>query len=147
MSPEQLFESLMVSTKAEAAESKDAKKNLRTAWLNKLVSNFGDDEGNEVNFNGTVVQALLMMNGKEINEAISRKEKGTVSMAMARNKANPNSIINELFLATLNRPARPAEALKISKGLAMRTKDKSPMDPYQDLFWALLNSNEFLLNH
>ena len=147
MSPEQLFESLMVSTKAEAAESKDAKKNLRTVWLNKLVSNFGDDEGNEVNFNGTVVQALLMMNGKDINEAISRKEKGTVSMAMARNKSNPNRIINELFLATLNRPARPAETLKISRGLAMRTKDKSPMDPYQDLFWALLNSNEFLLNH
>ena len=147
MSPEQLFESLMVSTKAEAAESKDAKKNLRTVWLNKLVSNFGDDEGNEVNFNGTVVQALLMMNGKDINEAISRKEKGTVSMAMARNKSNPNRIINELFLATLNRPARPAETLKISRGLAMRTKDKSPMYPYQDLFWALLNSNEFLLNH
>ncbi|MBJ7304286.1 MAG: DUF1549 domain-containing protein [Gemmataceae bacterium] len=147
MSPEQLFESLMVSTKAEAAESKDAKKNLRTSWLNKLVSNFGDDEGNEVNFNGTVVQALLMMNGKDINDAISRKDKGTVSIAMARNKTNSNAIINELFLATLNRPARPAEALKISKGLAMRTKDKSPMDPYQDLFWALLNSNEFLLNH
>jgi Protein of unknown function (DUF1549)/Protein of unknown function (DUF1553) len=147
MSPEQLFESLMVSTKAEAAESKDAKKNLRTVWLNKLVSNFGDDEGNEVNFNGTVVQALLMMNGKDINEAISRKDKGTVSMAMAKNKTNVNGIVNDLYLATLNRPARATEIAKINNGLKMRTKDKNPMDPYQDLFWALLNSNEFLLNH
>src|SRR5262249_29488760 len=43
MSPEQLFESLMVATRAEAAESKAAKKDLKTRWLNSLISNFGDD--------------------------------------------------------------------------------------------------------
>src|SRR5262249_54888872 len=58
MSPEQLFESLMTATQAEAAETKDAKKKLREDWMNKLIVNFGDDEGNEVTFNGTVVQAL-----------------------------------------------------------------------------------------
>jgi hypothetical protein len=31
--------------------------------------------------------------------------------------------------------------------MVMRVKDKDQLAPYQDLFWALLNSNEFLLNH
>ncbi len=75
MSPEQLFESLMVATKAEATESKTIKKDLKDKWLGTLISNFGDDEGNEVNFNGTVVQALLMMNGKDINDAIAARTK------------------------------------------------------------------------
>src|SRR5262249_45050485 len=75
MTPEQLFESLMVATKAEQAENASGKKALRDRWLRSLISNFGDDEGNEVNFNGTVVQALMMMNGQDINAAIARKDK------------------------------------------------------------------------
>ena len=116
--------------------------------MNKLVSNFGDDEGNEVNFNGTVVQALLMMNGADINEAIGRKDKGTVAMVMAKNRGNQNGIVNDLYLATLNRPAKPSEIAKAKAGFPLlKLRDKDVQAPYQDLFWALLNSNEFLLNH
>ena len=147
MSPEQLFESLMVATRSEAAETKDGKRQLRDTWLNSLVSNFGDDEGNEVNFNGTVVQALLMMNGNEINTAINRPEKGSVALAYSRNKGNPTRVINDLYLAALGRPAKPAEIANITRKMVMRVKDKDQMAPYQDLFWALLNSNEFMLNH
>jgi hypothetical protein len=147
MSPEQLFESLMVATRSEAAETKDGKRQLRATWLNSLVSNFGDDEGNEVNFNGTVVQALLMMNGNEINTAITRAEKGTVALSFAKNRGNPPRVINDLYLAALGRPAKPAEVSNITRKMVMRVKDKDPLAPYQDLFWALLNSNEFLLNH
>lgn len=147
LSPEQMFESLMVATGSAQSETKDNRRNLREQWLNKLVSNFGDDEGNEVNFNGTVVQALLMMNGREINEAISRKEKGTVAMSVAKHRGNTTQIINDLYLATLNRPAKPTEIKKIAQALPMRSRDKDPLAPYQDIFWALLNSNEFLLNH
>jgi hypothetical protein len=144
MSPEQLFESLMTATQAEAAETKEGKKKLREEWMKNLIVNFGDDEGNEVTFNGTVVQALMMMNGKEINDAVTGKEKGTVAAALK--KSSPSATMNHLFLAALNRPAKPHEQTKILA--AMRgVKDKDYKAPWQDLFWALLNSNEFLLNH
>jgi hypothetical protein len=152
MSPEQLFESLMVATRSEAAENKASKKALKTQWLDGLIANFGDDEGNEVNFNGTVVQALLMMNGKDINEAISRKEKGTVAQAMAR-AHTPYAVINELYLAALNRPPTQKEVTTILRQFqlmrldAQRKDMEHPSGRYEDLFWALLNSNEFLLNH
>jgi hypothetical protein len=151
MSPEQLFESLMVATRAEAAEQKGSKKALKDQWLNSLIANFGDDEGNEVNFNGTVVQALLMMNGKDINEAIARKEQGTVALAVSRNRV-PAAVIHDLYLATLNRPPTQREVKTIGEQFALRpqfqAKDyKNPTARYEDLFWALLNSAEFLLNH
>jgi hypothetical protein len=151
MSPEQLFESLMVATKAEAAESKGDKKKLKDQWLGNLISNFGDDEGNEVNFDGTVVQALLMMNGKDINEAISRKDKGAVALAI-KNRTE-QAAIQELYLTALNRLPTPREASIIVRQFRLldpkltATDYKYPARRYEDLFWALLNSNEFLLNH
>lgn len=149
MSPEQLFESLMVATNAEAAETKDGKRVLRDQWMNWLIANFGDDEGNEVNFNGTVVQALLMMNGEDINAAINRKDKGTVAMALAKGKGAPGAVIRELYLASLNRPPTETEVKTILSKIKLRPgfNEKDAAAPYCDVFWALLNSAEFLLNH
>ncbi len=147
LSPEQLFESLMTATKAEQAETAAAKKALRDRWLGALINNFGDDEGNEVNFNGTIVQALMMMNGKEINEAISRDKKGAVALAMATSRSAP-VLVEKLYLAALNRKPKPAELRGVLTKIRLRTGFKdTPRAAYEDLFWALLNSNEFLLNH
>ncbi len=155
MSPEQLFESLMVATKAEAAESKTGKKDLKDKWLGNLISNFGDDEGNEVNFNGTVVQALLMMNGKDINDAIARKDKGTVALAVeAGTRARAEKVaITYMFKCALNREPTKKELDTIVPQFAFRNRGlgmndiRNPNRRYEDLFWALLNSNEFILNH
>jgi Protein of unknown function (DUF1549)/Protein of unknown function (DUF1553) len=150
MSPEQLFESLMVATNAEAAEKKEDKKKLRDQWMSRLIANFGDDEGNEVNFNGTVVQALLMMNGEDINTAINRKEKGTVSMAISKSGlSSPAGIIRHLYLASLNREPTSNELQSIAAKVRLRPgyRDRDVAAPYYDVFWALLNSSEFLLNH
>jgi Protein of unknown function (DUF1549)/Protein of unknown function (DUF1553) len=148
MSPEQLFESLMVATNAEAAEKKEEKNKLRDQWMGRLIANFGDDEGNEVNFNGTVVQALLMMNGEDLNTAINRKGKGTVSLAMTRSGANnPRAIIRQLYLASLNREPSTAEMQVLVSKLPVRLREQDMTAPYCDIFWALLNSSEFLLNH
>jgi len=155
MTPEQLFESLMLATNSEAAESKDGKKKLKDKWLEDLISNFGDDEGNEVNFNGTVVQALMMMNGKEINDAITRKDKGTVDLAIKSSRTQ-EEVITKLYLATLNRKPTKHEVTTIVQEMfplvdpKVRLKDNEKANfnnRFYDLFWALLNCNEFLLNH
>jgi Protein of unknown function (DUF1549)/Protein of unknown function (DUF1553) len=148
MSPEQLFESMTVATGSE--KDRDARREELDRWLRNLVSNFGDDEGNEVNFNGTIVQALMMMNDRDINAAISRKG-GTVSKAVSRARY-PAQVINELYLATLNRPPTPNELRTIIDKFRLRPqfmrKDaQNPAHRFEDLMWALLNSNEFLLNH
>jgi hypothetical protein len=147
MSPEELFESLIVATRAEMFESKENRQKLREAWLKDLATSFGDDEGNEVTFNGTVVQALMMMNGANLNQAISSKEKGTVAWA-AGNKASPKAILDHLYLAALNRPPSAGESAKMMRIYeAAPVKSKDGLSFWQDAFWAILNSNEFILNH
>jgi hypothetical protein len=147
MTPEQLFESLIVATQTEAGESAEDRKKRRQAWMKNLIVNFGDDEGNEVTFNGTVVQALMLMNGIEINEAVTQKEKGTAINALKRRGATTRSVMDDIYLAALNRSPTPAEQQEILRKLPMRVRDRDIAAPWQDLLWALINSNEFLLNH
>jgi hypothetical protein len=143
LTPEQLVDSIFVATNAEQTKvGKDAKRQLYESWLRDFTVNFGDDEGNEATFNGTVVQALLLMNGQKLNDAIKNTSGSTLSKVMSMR--NPNEAINHLFLAALTRPATGGEIAKV-KGLAFGGKD--PSAPLQDVFWALLNSNEFILNH
>jgi hypothetical protein len=44
-----------VATRAEGRHADNRRfDRLKDDWIQKLTQNFGDDEGNEVNFNGTV---------------------------------------------------------------------------------------------
>jgi len=179
MSPEVLFESLMTATGTVAekknAAAAEARRGARDAWMRKLVRQFGDDEGNELSFNGTIVQALLMMNGSELNGEIGvgRGGGGTnlVRELMGRNKT-PGTMYEALFLQTLNRRPTTAEVAKLNEVRegkatvtlgtpAPKSKGPTPKGPatyvpgaggneeqfYQDVFWALLNTSEFMINH
>jgi hypothetical protein len=151
LTPEQLFESLMTATQRDKGMKPADKKSLADAWLGQLITNFGDDEGNEVTFNGTIVQALLMMNGQNINDAIAAP-KGTVATVMATHgRKGFNAVVEELYIAALNRRPRKAELDTIRKGIELVNPQARSRDTVkaklEDLYWALLNSNEFLLNH
>lgn len=182
MTPEVLFESLEVATRLDMASDKAARKDKKDRWLAKLTQNFGDDEGNEVTFNGTIIQALLMMNGPELNAEISRAD-GTsaVDKAMARFRTNEMGVVTELYLMALARKpstqptiylpvkdpktgkervdakGKPlmtgpiSEASFLSQQLtSMRRTGAGPKQWkafYEDLYWSLLNTNEFILNH
>jgi hypothetical protein len=194
LSPEVLFESIMTATRAESSANSEGRKNLRERWMSRLVQQFGDDEGNEMTFNGTVVQALLMMNGRELNEEIGPKGTNVIGKLVEKHsksgQVNVDGIFDEMFLLTLNRrptgdertklknlqmkgamvkldgPA-PAVPAPMPKGPQPKGPNKGPKTPaapsvpgwsapakgpgdvefYQDVFWALLNTNEFMLNH
>ena len=141
-------------------EPRGAQEAHASDWMRKLVQNFGDDEGNEVTFNGTVVQALLMMNGRELNAEVQRPTTSTVDKAMTRNKT-PKGVVDELFLAALGRHVRQDPRIPITDPKTKQTRYVSELDVitremnsardprafFQDVFWALLNTNEFILNH
>ncbi|MFO0806164.1 MAG: DUF1553 domain-containing protein [Gemmataceae bacterium] len=179
MSPEVLFESLMTATGTTAekknAAAAEARRGARDAWMRKLVRQFGDDEGNELSFNGTIVQALLMMNGGELNGEIGvgRGGGGTnvVKELFDQFGREPGKMYEALFLRTLNRKPTPAEVAKLNDvkdGKASITSTAPPppkstrplpkgpttfipasgdLNFYQDVFWALLNTSEFMINH
>ena len=76
---EQLYDSLLMATNAgNAGETNWAEaQKQRDAWLQQFIIAFGTDEVDEANtFNGTIPQALLMMNGPLVEKAVSA-EKGS----------------------------------------------------------------------
>jgi hypothetical protein len=176
MTPEQMFDSLMTATQAKVSQAKEDKVALKEQWLDLLTANFGNDEGEEGSFNGTVVQALLLMNGKDINDAVMDKNNGTVAVVLKKrafSKDAAPAAIEELYLAALSRPPYTTVSIpsfkhlpglsagkhdevrdllsqkmfNFSRNPAAATSPQFWTGYYQDIFWALLNSNEFILNH
>ena len=159
MNPEQLFDSLMTATQAGFAKEKEERKALRETWLNLLVQNFGNDEGEEGSFTGTVVQALLLMNGQDINKAIQDQQQGTVAAVLRKKRFTPNTAresIKDLYLAALSREPSEQEYARLLSPKMWQFRPQANVNVnspqfwtnyYQDIFWSLVNSNEFILNH
>ena len=143
MEAEQLYDSLLVAT--NAAESGradwDEIERQRREWLQQFVVAFGTDENDEATtFNGSIPQALMMMNGELTQDALSG-EPGSFLHTVLTGAKNPGEAIEALFLATLGRQPIKNEAQAAQK---LFGASASPQYAYQDLFWALLNSNEFI---
>jgi hypothetical protein len=147
LSPEQLFESLMVVTQLGETETDVKRAKLREMWMRNLIVNFGDDEGNEATFNGTVVQALLLMNGQQLNATLANTREGPLIDALSRRGATVRSVMEELFIRILNRRPTVLEYRDIPLKMSLHAVEPTVLAPWQDLAWALVNSNEFMLNH
>lgn len=150
MSPEQLFESLLVATAAHKAGGERDSDERRERWLRQFVFNFANDETLEgSSFQGTIPQALMMMNGDLMDEAVSGKPGSFLARlleeAQLRGGGNPEGyVITRIYVAALSRPPSSKEMAAARQFLR---GNPDPIGVVQDLFWALLNSNEFVLNH
>ena len=146
MNAEQLYDSLIVATNAHKSGSGSWEKaeGTRQQWMQQFVQTFGTDENDESSsFDGTIPQALMMMNGELIQKALS-DAKGTLLNDVLSEKGNPTEKVKHLYLATLSRAPSPRE-IKVANGILHNAA--SPVEAFQDLYWALMNSNEFILNH
>jgi len=143
---EQLYDSLLIATESRESEPTNwaqAQKE-RDDWLQQFIIAFGTDENDEATtFNGTIPQALLMMNGPLIQKAVSA-EKGSFLYTVLSSETSDTTKVQRLYLATLSRHAKERE-FSAAQNLIESNPDK--LAGYQDLFWALLNSNEFIINH
>ncbi len=147
MRAEELYESLLVATEAHKTRgSYEEQEKSKGEWLRQFVIAFGNDEGTEATtFNGTIPQALMMFNGDLIKKATSL-EKGSFLTEIASDKAmKPADKINYLFLAGLGRHPNKSELDIANKLLVARQGNTGAA--LQDVWWAVLNSNEFIFNH
>ncbi len=143
MEAEQLYDSLIVATSAHKSgrSNWEQAEQQRQRWMGQFIIAFGTDEGDEATtFNGTIPQALMMMNGYLVKNAVSA-EKGSSLREALENKDPDATKIRKLYLATLSRYPSSREATMAMR-LVRGSQDK--LAAYQDLFWALLNSNEFI---
>ena len=123
----------------------EAQEKKKSEWMQQFVTAFGTDEGDEATtFNGTIPQALMMFNGDLVMDAVSTKP-GSFIHTMASEGRDGKEAINHLYMATVARRPTRNELQAANYLIGVHKGDMAKA--LQDVFWALLNSNEFILNH
>jgi hypothetical protein len=146
MSPEQLYRSLRVAGQNQAELSPEQENEAQRRWLRQFTIALGTDEGDEATtFNGSIVQTLMMFNGELIDQVTGAEEGSFVHRLATNSRMRPLAKVHRLFLTAVNRRATAREIKAFAKLEARHQHDQ--LKALQDMWWALLNSNEFILNH
>jgi hypothetical protein len=146
MEAEQLYESLLVATAADSTLSRERRDEMKQQWLRQFTTAFGTDDADEATtFNGSIPQVLALMNGELVRRATGNQP-GSMLYRVAHDPQLDNAQrIRYLYLAALSRlPTRPE--LAISNELLV-ARGGNVSAALQDIWWALLNTNEFILIH
>jgi hypothetical protein len=98
----------------------------------------------EVKMEPNLSQALHLLNGDSVHNRIIR---GKVINKMITDKSPPEEIVRSLYRKTLSRDPNEAEISKLNHTLANAKDSKEKLVVLEDIFWALLNSKEYLFNH
>jgi hypothetical protein len=115
----------------------------RRDWLAQFQRRMGTDDAQEEQFGG-VRQSLLMMNGDLIRRAVNSQQEGLLK-SLSASELSFDKKVEHLFLAALSRPPSRRELRAVQDLLA--TSGNRESVALEDIWWALLNSSEFLLDH
>ncbi len=95
----------------------------------------------EVKMEPTLSQALHLLNGDTVNAKI---QQGGVVAKMLAEKKSPPEIVDELYLRAFSRKPTKEELEKLAP---VYGEGANKQQALEDVFWAILNSREFLFNH
>lgn len=151
LNPEQLVGSVVMST--GLASSEQAWQNPIFRLLLQVVVQdftfvFGNmDETTEVSeFRGTIAQALMMMNSKHMTNATRFHLLSPLTQKLQRCRS-VNEKIELLFRTTLSRRPTTAELRTFGSYFRAAPQTSRQLEVCEDLYWALLNCNEFHFNY
>ena len=96
----------------------------------------------EVALEPNLSQALHLLNGSTVNSKCTQG--GVVAKALAAKKT-PDQIIDDLYMRCLAR--KPSSTEKEQLMAFVGEEGRADVDVLNDLFWAVLNSKEFIFNH
>jgi hypothetical protein len=198
MNPEELMNSLMRATDMSEMLERIGRGNteqVRMGLLRQFVFLFDTDENMEQkSFEGTIPQALMLLNGQLLNRGVSAIPGMALTNVLQANASDAQKV-EMLYLRTLSRrpsaeetkhwlaflnepreviatpppneppfagrfrpggqlpppgqgfPRRPMGDPLRALGARFAGQQTPKMQAFEDLFWALLNSSEFIFNH
>ena len=95
----------------------------------------------------SIPQALMLMNGSFVADATTLKKGRTLAAVSDDASLDTAARVESLFLATLSRKPTPRESARLVGYVEKGGHGKERKAALADVFWALLNSPEFILNH
>jgi hypothetical protein len=146
LSGEQVYDSLAVVTgNAPRPGSREPSPNgspSRQQFLARFTTPDRPTEGQT-----PVLQALHFMNGPVVAEA-SRPERNRWLRILTESAVeHPERCVEEIYLTVLIRPPKEAERARFVQYIREGGPHKDAKRAVADVFWVLLNSTEFVLNH
>ena len=149
LSAEQLFDSL-----AEATEYQDNSPAVTNPYADpeslsprqKFLARFAHhDKPTEAPT--SILQALYLMNSVFVAERTSLEQNKTLATIADAAKTDTSRRVETLYLVVLSRKPTAAERKRFVAYVAGGGPGGDPRKALADLFWVLLNSAEFRLNH
>jgi len=171
MTPEQFFDSLLKATDYTPQMNQNVNRGFpfnqqagpRGEFLSKFAS---QDRRNETQT--SILQALFMMNGKfleartkfyptmtmeKVFELGEGRRKGMTieenlpMHTLALQNTPTAQKVRSLYMLVLSRPPRAEESERMVRYIDAGGANGDPRRAVADVYWALLNSGEFMLNH
>jgi hypothetical protein len=147
LTPEQLFDSLSLATGYREARLPTGPFviNANTPRAEFLAKFATQDKRTESQT--SILHALALMNGRFVADATSVERSEALAGVLDAPFLDTAGRIETLYLATLSRKPKSDELQRLVKYVEGGGPKKDPRAALADVFWALLNSSEFLLNH
>lgn len=148
LTPEQLFDSLAEAVGFYQPYRSDNPFVIDTnSPRAEFLNMFRDSAESALDRETTILQALAMMNGEFMERATSLDNSQTLRAIAEFPAMTADEKLETLFLASLSRQPTTAERKRLGEYIAAGKSSEDSKSALSDVFWALLNSSEFLLNH
>jgi hypothetical protein len=148
MTPEQLFRSL---SRAVGVYRPYQNSNAFSFGVNSpeadFMETFADNSESKLDRQTTILQALALMNGRIVAGATNLEQSRTLQSVVESPFLDTSQKIETLFLAVLSRKPTAEENERFLKYVKQGGPKRNASAALGDLFWALLNSSEFLFIH
>jgi len=145
MQAEEVYNSLVQAAQIrKTAANESALAKARADWLAQFSRNMATDDAEEELHTGGVRQSLIMMNGDLMKQAVSSQQAGVLKTVAASNMKFDKKV-EHLFLTALSR--EPTRREQDAALVILRNSKGVEQTALEDIWWAILNSNEFILDH
>ncbi|MDG1895273.1 MAG: DUF1553 domain-containing protein [Fuerstiella sp.] len=154
MTPEQVYESIRIAVRSAGQQPVTAAEitsEHRREWVQQFARAYETDENDEaVDFDGTIAQAMVMMNGTEVDDAIRQASRAIVKDADTQ-VSKGSQALDRVALAMLTREPTSGEQRVFRRRYRQLAQESQPAAAMPtavgDMMWAYLNSSEFVLIH
>jgi hypothetical protein len=145
MQAEEVYNSLVQAAQIrKTAANESAIEKARVDWLSQFTRNMGTDDAEEELHTGGVRQSLIMMNGDLMKQATTGPQAGLIQ-SVAASDMKFDKKVEHLFLSALSRP--PTRNELTAANTILKNSKNVQQTALEDIWWAILNSNEFILDH
>jgi Protein of unknown function (DUF1549)/Protein of unknown function (DUF1553) len=110
----------------------------------RFLATFANRSEKPVETQTSIPQALALMNGGFVADATTLRRSRALAALLDLPLVDTAGRVEALYLATLSRQPRPNELKRMVQFIEQASAER---EAFADVFWVLLNSAEFKLNH